>query len=417
MRVLVLTTSFPRWQGDLFGSFVFGLARAQRNASLQVVVLAPQDRNASASEILDGVQIKRFQYFLPSRWQNLCYGAGIPANIRQQPLRLIQLPLLIGAFIKAGAAQARECDLIHAHWTFAGMAAEWLGRRYHKPVVLSVYGAELYPRRAGSLSAPIIQRAGHVICISSYTAERVKQLAAPRNLSIIPYGINPDILRAETNRDNGAARDGASTRIDRKALCQRLGIKSDVCIISFLGRLVARKGVDDLIRAVALLIERGEKVHLAIGGSGPQRGEWEILARALGVEQRVTFLGTLPGSELPAFYAGSDIFVLPAIVDASGDTEALGLVLLEAMANRVPTVATKVGGIADIVIDGETGLLVEQRNPAQLADALTRLCRSPELRNALGIAAQRRVETHFSWDAIAARTQMVYDQVIASRVS
>jgi glycosyltransferase involved in cell wall biosynthesis len=177
----------------------------------------------------------------------------------------------------------------------------------------------------------------------------------------------------------------------------------------------SKLGSQLLIRAVQLLVEQGYSLHLVIGGTGPQRAEWEGLAKHLGMCDHVTFLGFVPDDKVAHFFASSDIFVLPAVVNDSGDTEGLGVVLLEAMANGVPVIATKVGGISDIVVDGETGLLVEQGSATQLAEKIALLCQDPALRTSIGLAAQERVRRFFSWSSIVEGTLQVYHSVLVRR--
>ena len=403
MKVVVLTTSFPRWEGDLFGSFVFGLSRALVRASVHVDVVCPHDQGTVNEDVVWGIHVHRFNYMFPGRWQSLCYGAGIPANIGERPARLFQVPFLIAGFIRAGAALVRHCDIIHAHWTLAGLAAEILGRLYQRPIVLHMHGAEVYTRQVAPLIKPVVNWADHVVCNSSFTEKAVCRFANPKATTVIPFGVNEERILL----------DGAGSSYLR----QHLGLTEETRIVSFLGRLISRKGVDDLIRAAQLLVEQGYLLHLVIGGTGPQRVQWEGLVKGLGICDHVTFLGFVPDDKVAHFFAGSDVFVLPAVIDKSGDTEGLGMVLLEAMANGVPVVATEVGGISDVVVDGETGFLVDQRNPVQLAEKIALLCQNPSLRTSMGLAARERVRRFFSWPSVVERTLQVYNSVLARRES
>ncbi len=397
MRIAVLTTSFPRWPGDLFGTFVLGLCRALARASHDLVVVCPQDARPIRDAALEGLPVRRFNYILPPRWQTLCYGAGIPANIRQRPASIVEMPFLVAGFVRAAAPIVESCDLVHAHWTVAGLAALILRRRYRKPVVLHMHGAEVYTRGVAPFVRPILNRADHVICNSAATAGAIRSMATPSAVSVIPFGVNEECVL---------------TSADRSDLRRALQLPGETRIVSFLGRLVKRKGVDDLLVACSKLVSRGEPVHLVVGGTGPQQGEWESLMTRLRLDSHVTFLGLVPPDQVARLYAGSDVFVLPAVVDGMGDTEGLGVVLLEAMANGVPTVATRVGGISDVVLDGVTGFLVEPGDPAQLAEKIHVLLRDSVLRNQMGRAAAARVRQVFAWPSIVERTIEVYRNVL-----
>jgi glycosyltransferase involved in cell wall biosynthesis len=166
-----------------------------------------------------------------------------------------------------------------------------------------------------------------------------------------------------------------------------------------------------LVEALAQL-PRASGARLVVIGDGPEASRIRARALELGIGDRVQLRGRLPDEALRAAYASADVFVLPAIVDARGDTEGLGVVLLEAMNFGVPVVASAVGGIIDIVIDGETGLLVPSADSGQLAAALQRLWSDPEFASRLGAEGQRFVADKFSWPAIVAQWLTVYRRVV-----
>jgi len=177
--------------------------------------------------------------------------------------------------------------------------------------------------------------------------------------------------------------------------------------VLFVGRLVERKGVSHLVDAVNLLLP-GADVRLVIVGDGPERARIEARVRERGLDGRVAVRGQVSDAELQAAYAGADAFVLPAVVDRRGDTEGLGVVLLEAMNHRVPVIASAIGGITDIVEDGVSGLLVPPGDAPALAAALGSLARAPDLAAGLGEAGYRRLRERFDWDAITRRWLEVY---------
>ncbi|HET6616778.1 MAG TPA: glycosyltransferase family 4 protein, partial [Gemmatimonadota bacterium] len=175
--------------------------------------------------------------------------------------------------------------------------------------------------------------------------------------------------------------------------------------ILFVGRLVARKGVDRLLEALARIDDRAWRLEIV--GFGPERGPLEARAEALGLSDRVDFLGRLTSEELVSAYRRAACFVLPATLDERADTEGLGVVLLEAMSYGVPVVATRRGGIVDVVDDGLTGLLVED-DPIALSRGIASLLDDPARRSALGVAGRARVRERFGWDSIVDRLDAVY---------
>jgi len=177
--------------------------------------------------------------------------------------------------------------------------------------------------------------------------------------------------------------------------------------ILFVGRLIERKGLPYLIEALG-----GLRQHLPaaldIVGTGSQQAALEQVAAERGVADVVRFLGRVSNSELARLYASCDVFVLPSIVDSHGDTEGLGVVLLEAMSYGRPVVATDVGGIPDIVLDERTGLLVPQKDAPALAHAMRRLLANRALAKRLGAGGRDHVRAHFSWPSIVDRVLALY---------
>ena len=158
-----------------------------------------------------------------------------------------------------------------------------------------------------------------------------------------------------------------------------------------------------------------EEVTLEIIGDGPARASLQARAEALGVADRITFRGKVTSDELQASYARAAVFVLPSVVDARGDTEGLGVVLLEAMNYGTPVIASRIGGIPDIVEDGVSGLLVPAGDAAALAGALRRLIEDPALASRLGEAGRQRVRDRFNWSAIVQRWKEVYSAATSGR--
>jgi glycosyltransferase involved in cell wall biosynthesis len=180
----------------------------------------------------------------------------------------------------------------------------------------------------------------------------------------------------------------------------------------FVGRLVERKGIPYLIEAVDILAKQFP-VHLSIVGSGPEENHLKELVRAGGLEQSITFHGRISQEELTRQYSRCDAFVLPAIVDSRGDTEGLGVVIIEGMSYRRPVVASGVGGIVDLVIDEQTGLRVPEKDSPALARAIARVLTDTDLAQRLGNAGYEHVQQNYSWPAIIARLERVYSDLLS----
>lgn len=385
LRLLIVTTNYPRWEGDPHSPWLVELLGYLRQRGVTVHVLAPA-YGGQGDHTIQGIPVYRFRY-APRRWERLTHEEGAPNKIRRNPFYLLLLPSYLMAGIAAAwrRGKAGRYDVIHVHWPvpqgLLGLAAQRAGGGR---LVATFYGADLVMGRRFGFVRPFlrsfVRRCAQVAAISSFTA---RELAAATGVTprVIPYGISlPEAGQV------GPAERG---------------------LVLTVGRLIARKGHSYLVEAMALLRDRPH-VRLVIVGEGHERPHLEALIQALDLGDRVRLAGRVPGDELERLYAACEVFVLPAIVDETGDTEMLGMVLLEAMRYRKPVIATHVGGIPDIVADGETGVLVPQRDPHALASAIARVLDEPAWAARLGQAGYAAARDRFSWAAVIRQTLELY---------
>lgn len=386
MRILHVVTAFPRGPDDPITPWLVELLQRLRAAGHEVEVFTSAYKG-SPDQIFAGIPVHRFRYFF-RRWENLTHEETAPDRMRRSLLYRV-MPL---CFVVAGIlairrlTRRRQYDLIHVHWPLPlalfGRAAQ---RRGRPPIVTTFYGAEL---RLGwrRFLAWAARRSARVIAISSYTAGVLREIVDVA-IDVIPYAAAlPAVPSASPVSPAPSVRDPS---------------------VLFVGRLVERKGVVHLVEALARLPGR-HQARLVVVGEGPERPRLEARARELGVAGRVEFRGRVGDADLRRAYQNTDVFVLPAVLDSRGDTEGLGVVLLEAMNYGVPVIASRIGGIVDIVADQETGVLVPPGDPAALATALQTLLADPARSRRLGEAGRRRLAEHFSWDAILSRIETVY---------
>lgn len=384
-KVLIVTTNFPRWEGDPHSPWLVELLGLLRQLGLSFEVLAPAYAGLGSQSIY-GYTVHRFRY-APARWETLTHDEGAPNKIRRNPRYLLLLPfyLLAGLWAAWRVGRAGRFDVVHVHWPMPqGLLGLAAARAGGGRLVATFYGADLVMTRRFKAARPFVRsfarRCADVAAISSFTAREVRATTGitPR---VIPYGIAMP----------------AEVQVEPVVPGRILTV----------GRLIARKGHAYLIEAMPQLAGVPD-AHLIIVGEGHERPALQAKIRELQLESRVTLTGHVSDAELNRLYASCQVFVLPAIVDSAGDTEMLGMVSLEAMRYRKPVVATHVGGIADIVQDEATGLLVEQRDPAALAAAIRRLLADPTLSRRLGQAGYDYARDHFSWEAVVQQTLQLY---------
>lgn len=369
-----------------------------RGVGIEVEVLAPSYRG-SRDSTFQGIPVHRFRY-APSSLERLTHDETVPDRLRRNPLWALLLPgyLLGGVLAARRLARSGRFDAFHAFWPVPHSVIGHLGRLSTEiPLVSTFFGVELtWVRRdlpfLASLVRWIARASDAVTAISSYTAGLVRAFAPDVPIEVIPFGAATQSPTALPRNHSKVASDGAFQLL-------------------FIGRLVERKGVRNLLEAVA---ELEPEVVLTVAGDGPLGPELRELAASLGVAERVRFTGFVSEEELARELEGSDVLVLPAVEDAKGDVEGLGVVLLEAMQAGKPVIASRSGGITDIVIDRETGLLVEPGDSRALADAVRQLRDDPELRRALVAGGQQHLSRNFSWDSIVAHLEKIYQSVVKS---
>jgi glycosyltransferase involved in cell wall biosynthesis len=397
VKVLYIVTAYARHSGDVITPWLVETIHRLRSRGVDVEVLAPAYRG-QPSQSIDGVYVHRFRY-APRAWETLTHDQTAPDRIGEKPLYLGLVPSYVAAGSLAAARLARtgDFDVVHAFWPIPhgvlGLAAKWSAS---VPLVSTFFGVELtWVESRMRLLKPVIRgivRASDAVtAISSYTAGALRAMVPEAKVVTIPFG-------AAVERASPPAPAGAPAGAGGEAPFRLL----------FVGRLVERKGVHVLVEALALLRAEGRELRLDVVGEGPERERLGRLAAELGVERQVRFHGFVSPEALRERFSACDAFVLPAVIDAKGDTEGLGVVLIEALEHGKPVIASAAGGIPDIVRDGETGLLVPPGDPEALAGALRLLLERPDRAGELAERGRRAVEERFSWSAIIDRLEALY---------
>ena len=388
-RILCVTSNLPRWAGDSTTPFVLNLAEDLQDLGWEIDLLAPHASGAALEERLRGVHIERFRYFWPDSQQSVCYQGGALVNLRKKKLNYLKLPALLGAeFVAVARRLSRQpYDIVHSHWILPQGFVAMLARGFRRvPHVVTVHGGDVFGLRGMALEwakAVALRSADAVTVNSHYTAQAVDRLVTGlKSTHRIPMGVatrkfDPELIgRAQQIREK--YRTGAGP------------------LVLFVGRIVDEKGVDDLLRATALVRHDCPDLRVLVVGEGQDRPDMEKLAKSLNIADRVDFTGWVDPSEIDAYFSAADIFVAPSRRAVDGWVEAQGLTVLEAMMARVPVVATRLGGVTDSVIHEETGLLVDERSPQQLADAICRLIADPRLAKSMVEHAYARTFDNFS---------------------
>ena len=289
-------------------------------------------------------------------------------------------------------------EVVHAHMLVPdGWAAARAGARLGVPVVATTHRADVLdvPAQGPRSSARVteaIEAIDQVCAVSASIAGAAEALGTPRRpIEVVPNGADTTVF---TPRPMAEAR-------------RRLGLPPEGRIVTYVGKLVPRKGVDTLVEAMGLLARRpGGAPLLVAGGIGEMLPSLVRRAAELGVADRVRFVGKIPHDDVGWWMAAGDVFVLPSL------SEGLPTVVCEAMNCGRPVVATAVDGTPEAVRDGETGLLVAPRDAEALAAALARVLDEPGLAERMGETALRIGRAEYTWDANARRMQDLYAAVV-----
>lgn len=400
-RILFLTSSAPRFPGDPTAPFILNMARDLYDLKWHVTILAPHAPGLKATEIIDGITIRRFRYLWPATWQTLCYNGGAAVNLKRAKLNALAIPFFVAAeFLGALFFVLRERPaVVHSHWVIpqgvVGQALAVAGVRH----VISVHGADIYGFRSGLISTLkrwALRRCDHVIANSASTKAEVEALCRPKALSVIPTGTTPYAPNSENERQRATLTD------------------SDTSVVLFVGRLIEAKGVRYLVEALPLILAR-RRVKLLVVGDGPERASLEKHARSLNVQDEAEFVGAVPHSDIYTYFSRADVFVGPSINIPGEWTEAQGNTFVEALFARVPVVASRVGGIPDAIIHERTGLLVDERAPDQIAQAVVRILSDDRLAETMKDAGYQHATDNFSRFASARKIDAIYRSVSQSR--
>lgn len=386
MRVCLVTTAFPRWINDSRGPSMMETARALRDLGILVRVITLHSPGAASYEWVEEIEVIRVRYMWPeAREILLSDGGGLPAVWRKsQMARFVFLPFFI-ALVMAVARYARDCDVIHAHWTLSAFAA-WLSSAIHRrPYIVTVHGSDIFQAAkipiARWFTKKSLEKSGHLLAVSQALAEATASIISKsKPIEVLPDGI--DVERFTLGSDK------------REPL------------ILFVGSLIERKGIAFLLEAMAIVLVKFPFARLILVGDGPQRELFQEQATKLKILPSVVFIGSQSQQQVSQWMKKAKVFVLPSL------EEALGIVLLEALASGTPCVASQIGGIPEIVVPS-VGRIVPPANSVELAGAIQELLEFPETWLKLHLAARQHVlENCLTWYKVALRLHDIYQNNI-----
>lgn len=383
MKVTFLTWEYPPNVYGGAGVHIQNLVQSLKNKiDIEVRTLLPDKSPAAEIEKTSGLRILRYPGWGYTESESKLSKV---LSVFSTDLAMVKDPI--------------DGQIVHAHTWYTSLAGYYAKQLYEQKLIMTVHSLEpLRPWKKealgnGYLLSTWAEKTGlescdRIIAVSESDKKDIIECyrLSPERIKVIPNGVDEEAFHRHENH----------------AVLEKYGIKKPYVI--FLGRLSRQKGIFDLVSASSKLDGR---VTLVIATGAPdEEGLEEKLSRELKSHPNIVWINKmLPRNEVVALLSATSVFVAPSLY------EPFGIMNLEAMACQRPVVSTRVGGITDVVLDGETGLLVPPNNPDELANAVNKIVADPKLGEHMGKAGRRRVEEKFTWDRVATETLSVYNEV------
>jgi len=388
-KICLVSHLFPCDRHDYKGNFVRDLAVELSYRGHEVHVVTPMRPGAVREETIDGVFVHRFAYY---GWRRGIQLGQLKGNST----------LLLGSLFLRGTMKClssvikHNSDLVHAYWVVpGGLIGLIVGRLTRRPVVATAAGSDLTAapkyRLARLLTTLTLKHLDRVLPVSTPMKKIAMKLGLPGDRGTVihgPVGIDTDDLKKTVQQQPFAEKYGRS--------------------LVHVGNLTAPKRAETIIRALQKVTEMYADCRLIIIGEGNLRPSLEALADELGLRKHVSFCGALPHEEVLNMLQGADVFV------HCSDHEGLGMAIMEAMGAGLPVVASRVGGVPDLVREGETGFMISPDDVDKYAEKILLLLKNDQLRQKLGTNARHFAEKHLNKQTILAQLETVYEEILTS---
>ena len=380
--LLVLASTFPRWNDDTEPRFVYDLCLRLKE-EYTLIVLAPHEKGAENKEVIEGLQVYRYRY-APDFLEILAYEGGISAKLKGNKLNYLILPFFfLGQWIAIiKLLKQYPIKAIHAHWLIPqgilALVARLVSR--NKPAILCTsHGGDLY-----GLNDPISKT------IKRYVIKNVDAM------TVVSYAMQDEIKKfVPTAKQVVVAPMGTDLS---NLFIPDDSVKRKPYQLLFVGRLVEKKGLQYLLQAMPDIIKHYPETCLNIAGTGPEQALLEVLVKELKLTKHVFFLGRLSHQALVNEYRQAAMAVFPFVQAKNGDVEGLGLVMIEAMGCGCPVIASDIPAVRDVIIDGKTGVLLESANSKDIATKILTLYTNTPARKKLVTQARKFVVNNFDWN-------------------
>jgi glycosyltransferase involved in cell wall biosynthesis len=380
MRLLILNYEFPPLGGGA-GRGSYNIAKQLAAQGHSVDVITSRAKGQPAKEVVDGFTIYRVV-----SWRKGVHDCGFRGAFTY---------LLFAIPVFRRLVRERNYDILHYFFSLPTGLLHCLPGAHHKiPYIVSLRGSDVPEydvfnkplMLAHNLVKPVTRyiwnKAARVVALSSDLRNTAKRTAPEMDIAVIPNGIESELFLPEKTE----------TEVRQSDTIQM------ICV----SRLIERKGIQHVLQALTRI---ELPVHLTIVGEGNYQDQLKEQAKALGVNDRVTFYGYCAREELVALYANSDFFILPSMA------ESFGMVFVEAMSCELPVIGARIGGVPDIVAE-ENGILVEAANVDEIQQAIETMASDADMRAAMATANRQKVIDHYTWQSVADQYNATYQAAL-----
>ncbi|MBI2663192.1 glycosyltransferase [Candidatus Woesearchaeota archaeon] len=381
IKALVLTTSLSRYEGDYLANFIYESIRSlKEKEDVELDIIAPDTIDSKKYEKRNGINIYRFSYVLPRKYQRLAYGSGIAVNLKNNPLLYLQIPTFALGFLSKSLRVYKNHNIIYSQLVFAGMIGVLLRKILNKkiPVITTFWGKDVDNLIKNKKIYKLLIKEGDLF------------------ITLSP-DMNKDLINAGCDRNK--VKD-INIGIDLKNFKYRKPKKSKKVAFLFVGRLIEKKGIKYAIEAFNKI--KNNNFELRILGDGPLENELKLLVNKLGLKDKVIFISNKGVKDTRKLsldeFNKADVFLLPSILASDGDKEGTPFVLMEAQAMGIPCISTYHAGIPYLVLDNKTGFLVKEKDVNSLANKMLKLAKDYNLRLKFSKAGRKHIEENYNQD-------------------
>lgn len=406
MRICILTHTFPRFKKDVVAPFMDGVASGISENNNDVFVLTPYS-NGFDNTIKRKYKLVTYKYIYPNFLHKIGYSQTLENDMKVKSIMYLLSPFfyIFGVVNTVLLVKKEKIDLINAHWILPnGFIAAIASKLTGVPVVSTLPGSDVYMANKNIIFRWMAQIAVNTsVTVTSNSPQLFEDLSKigniKKNFKTIIYGVDPKKFIPNATK--------------KLVLKRQYKIPLDHIVVLGVGRLVEKKGFTYLIKAAAKILKTNNNVTFVVVGDGDQRDELENLINKLRINENFKLIGRIDYANLVHYYNLGDIFILPSIRDKTGNLDDQSVALVEAMGCGKPVVTTNFSGYQMVVMNGENGYLVPEKNEIKIAEALNKLIESNKLRAKMGKKGREMVLKYFSWKAIGKQYTSLFENIIS----